>query len=59
MKVQEAEPLWVRPRRAIQMIDCGMTKFYELMANGRVETKKVDGMRLVSVASLKKLGEAA
>ena len=59
MKVEEVEPLWVRPKRAIQIIDCGLTKFYELVADGRVETKKLDGMRLVSVASLKKLGERA
>ena len=37
---------WVRPRRAAALLGCGLTKTYEFIADGRLVTKKVDGMRL-------------
>ena len=48
--------VWVRPRRAARMLDMGVTKLYELIGDGRLVTRRVDGMRLVSVASIEKLG---
>jgi hypothetical protein len=33
----------------------GRTKLYEMIADGRIETKKVDGRRLIVVASLLEL----
>ena len=38
------------------MLDMGVTKLYELIGDGRLVTRRVDGMRLVSVASIEKLG---
>jgi hypothetical protein len=48
---------WVRPKRAKELVPCGLTKLYELIGDGRLVTKRVDGMRLVSVASIEALGE--
>lgn len=48
---------WVRPRRAAALLGCGLTKTYEFITDGRLVTKKVDGMRLISVASIERLGE--
>jgi hypothetical protein len=48
---------YVRPRRAAELIGCGLTKLYELIGDGRLVTKKIDGMRLVSVASIERLGQ--
>ena len=50
------EPIWVRPKTGARMIDCGVTRFYELLNAGTFKTKKIGGMRLVSVASIKALG---
>lgn len=51
------KPIWARPRRASKMLDVGLTKTYELINNGTLETVKLDGMRLVSVASIERLRE--
>ena len=48
---------WVRPRRAAALLGCGLTKTYEFITDGRLVTKKVDGMRLISVASIERIGE--
>jgi hypothetical protein len=48
---------WVRPRRAAALLGCGLTKTYEFIADGRLVTKKVDGMRLISVMSIECLGD--
>jgi hypothetical protein len=56
MKAHEVKPIWVRPKRGCQMAGCGLTKFYEFINDGRVKTKKVDGMRLCEVASIERLG---
>jgi excisionase family DNA binding protein len=48
---------WVRPRHAAKLLGCGLTKTYELIADGRLVTKKVDGMRLISVVSIERIGE--
>src|SRR5262249_30276621 len=38
------------------MIDCGLTRFYELLNAGAFKTKKVGGMRLVEGASINAFG---
>ena len=58
MKAREVKPIWVRPKLGCQMAGCGLTKFYEFINDGRVKTKKVDGMRLCEVASIERLGQA-
>jgi hypothetical protein len=40
---------------ACEVVGLGPTKMYELIADGRVKTKKVDGRRLVIVDSLRSL----
>jgi hypothetical protein len=57
MALQE-RPIWVRPKRAAELGGFGLTRCYELINNGILETVKVDGMRLVSVASIERLGQA-
>ena len=44
---------WGRPREALQLFPDGLTKLYEMMNEGRIRSRKVDGMRLVH------LGDAA
>jgi hypothetical protein len=46
----------VRPQRASDMYDIGLTKLFQLIKDGRLESRKVDGMRLISVVSLETLG---
>jgi len=40
----------VRPKRACAIIDIGMTKLCELMKEGRIVSKRVDGIRLINLA---------
>jgi hypothetical protein len=54
---ESPKPFWVRPRKATQIGGFGLTKCYELINSGALETIKIDGMRLVSVASIEKLGQ--
>jgi hypothetical protein len=51
----EVAPRWARPREALKVLPIGMTKLYELMNDGRIRSKKVDGMRLVDLNSLDEL----
>ena len=52
------EPIWVRPKRAAHIGGFGLTRCYELINDGQLTTRKIGGMRLVSVASIKALGAA-
>jgi hypothetical protein len=52
----QAERIWVRPKEAVRIGGFGMTRCYELINSGQLETRKVGGLRLVSVASIKALG---
>ena len=47
---------WVRPRTACEIGGFGLTTCYRLIGEGRLVTKKIDGMRLISVASIAGLG---
>ena len=42
------EPVWVRPRRGAQMAGIGLTKFYEWLNAKKIESVKIDGIRLVN-----------
>jgi len=53
---QQVEPIWVRPKKAASIGGFGLTRCYELINDGQLKTRKVGGMRLVSVASIKALG---
>jgi hypothetical protein len=52
-----SNPIWVPPATACQMSGTGMTKLYQWIGNGRITSIKVDGKRLISVESLKNLGQ--
>jgi hypothetical protein len=58
------ERLVVSPRRAAVMLDCGVTRLYELIANREIESYKDGAARKVIVASIRdyvarKLAQAA
>jgi hypothetical protein len=48
---------WGRPKQALEILPCGLTKLYQLMNSGRIISKKVDGMRLIDLDSCERLGE--
>jgi hypothetical protein len=54
---EASEPIWVRPREATRIGGFGMTRCYELINDGKLKTAKVGGMRLISLESIKALGE--
>jgi excisionase family DNA binding protein len=47
----------VRPREAARLIGCGLTKIYQMLASGELGSRKIGNMRLISLASIKTLGE--
>ena len=49
------EPILVSIREAGRIVGVGRTKTYELLDRGDLETVKLDGRRLVVMASIKKL----
>jgi hypothetical protein len=49
------EPLAVRVDQAAAMVGCGISKMKMLIRTGTVESTKLGSMRLVKVASLKRL----
>jgi len=55
---EEPRPIWVRPKAAAKLGGFGLTRCYELINGGQLETRKVGGMRLVKVASIEALGAA-
>jgi hypothetical protein len=51
-KLMMLEPLVVRPAVAKQLLGCGHTRLYELIAAGELESFK-DGGRKITMASIK------
>jgi len=51
------DPIWVRPKEAARLAGIGLTKIYEMLASGQLISRKIGRMRLVSVASIRALGE--
>jgi hypothetical protein len=52
----QPQPIWVRPKEAARLGGFGLTRCYELLASGALASRRVGGMRLISVASIKALG---
>jgi hypothetical protein len=48
--------LYVKPRLTQQILGVGKTKVFELLKSGALESVEVDGMRLIAVASILRLG---
>jgi excisionase family DNA binding protein len=53
------EPEFVSVQQARVVTGLGRSKIYEMIADGRIETVKVDGRRLVRLRSAKSVGKAA
>jgi ribosomal protein L19E len=49
----EDEPLVVSPRRTASMLDCGLTKVYQLINDDEVDSFKDGASRKIVVASIK------
>jgi excisionase family DNA binding protein len=49
-------PIWVSPKEASRLTAIGLTRLYELINDHTLESVKVGRKRLVSFASLEKLG---
>jgi hypothetical protein len=49
----DSEPLVVSPRRARQMLDCSMTRLYELINSGEIQSYRDGKSRKAIVASIK------
>jgi hypothetical protein len=47
------EPLVVSPKRGCQMLDCSMTRFYELLNSGQIQSYREGKSRKAVVASIK------
>ena len=56
---ERVKPIWVRPKAAAKLGGFGLTRCYELINGGQLKTRKVGGMRLVSVASIEDIGTEA
>jgi excisionase family DNA binding protein len=52
------EPLCVSPREGARLLSIGVTRFYELLNDGTIESRLVGGRRLVSYQSLKQFAGA-
>jgi hypothetical protein len=52
-----SRPIWVPPKEGTRLAGIGLTKFYELMNTGAIESRKVGNRRLASVTSIENLGE--
>lgn len=53
------EPETIRVAAFMQRFGFGRTKTYELMQSGRLESVKVDGVRLIKLESVRRLLAAA
>ena len=53
------EPEFLTVPQACVFIGLGRSKVYEMIADGRIETVKVDGRRLVRLKSARSVGRAA
>jgi hypothetical protein len=53
--VDNIQPKWIKPKRTQAEYGIGITKQYDLIKQGLLETKKIGASRLISVASLERL----
>jgi hypothetical protein len=49
----DAEALVVKPAKACAMLDCGHTRFYQLIAAGELDSYRDGASRKVTVASIR------
>jgi hypothetical protein len=49
----DSDPLVVSPKRGCQMLDCSMTRFYELLNSGQIQSYREGKSRKAIVASIK------
>jgi hypothetical protein len=47
------EPIAVSPKQATQLVPIGITKLYEALNNGRIQSQLVNGRRWINYQSLK------
>jgi excisionase family DNA binding protein len=50
------KPIWVSPKEASRLVAIGRTRIYELIADGALDSIKFGRKRLISYASLERLG---
>ena len=53
--MDDIQPKWIKPKRASAVYGLGITKLYDLLNQGLLETKKIGASRLIRVASLDRL----
>jgi hypothetical protein len=53
---EKLEPLWVSPQQVTELTPFKITKIYELMNRGVLESAFVEGRRLINYQSVKRLG---
>jgi hypothetical protein len=51
---QKLEPLAVSPKQATQLVPIGITKLYDAINNGEIESQLVNGRRWINFQSLKR-----
>jgi hypothetical protein len=51
-RLPEVLPLAVKPRMACRMIGCGLTRLYQLLANGELESYRDGGSRMILTSSI-------
>ena len=49
------EPIAVRPATAGKLMECGRSRVYELIREGRLEVVRIDSDQRVTVRSIKRL----
>jgi predicted DNA-binding transcriptional regulator AlpA len=59
LEIRGMEKILVSVADATQMIGLGKTSLYELMNQGKLETRKIGNRRLILVSSLRQLADAA
>jgi hypothetical protein len=53
------EPLAVSPRQATELLPIGITRLYELINSGEIESQLVGGRRWINFQSLKRFAGVA
>jgi len=51
----DAGPIWVRPAEACKLLGLGLTKVYELINDGTLESRKVGRARLIRRLDIERL----
>jgi hypothetical protein len=56
---EKPEPLAVSPKQAIELVPIGITKLYDAINSGAIESTLVNGRRWISYQSLKRFAGVA